>query len=277
MFLISLIFIFALEVLSSHHIKTFVFTYLEKNNLEMQAKSPTDILLDMIRNLSADLKLKTMRNYFIPEIDMLRLIQEEKYLNLAEKLDQFCQKPVKMIRQMKNNFQNFARWFNLKLPSPDDYSKIGVYTWYLRSLLFLAFNGCDYIHLKQLEHIIDLSNTYFPLFKTTDNICNVEDLLFTWLNIIITPRLRKSLPKCFDQQQEQKLHNKYDNEMAIWLEYQLFEPIAIIFNMIGFYNDAEIDDEIEETQDDDEMEERQVDDEIEETQDDVNTGNIELF
>ncbi len=78
MFLISLIFIFALEVLSSHHIKTFVFTYLEKNNLEMQAKSPTDILLDMIRNLSADLKLKTMNNYFIPEIYMLRLIPEEK-------------------------------------------------------------------------------------------------------------------------------------------------------------------------------------------------------
>lgn len=256
------IFIFSLEVLSSHHIKTFVFTYFETKSLEIQSKNQTDILLDMVRNLSADLKLKAMRNYFIPGIDILRLIPEEKYSNLAEKLDQFCRKPVETIKQMKKNFQNITRWFHLKVPSADDYSKLNIHVWHLRSLLFLALKDPDYLYSKRFEHILELSNTFFPSSETTDKMSNVEDLLFTWLNIVITARLRTSLPECFDRQHEHEVHNKYYNNKVIWLEYQLFEPITLIFYLVDFYDDAEIDTIVSHA------------DGVEENQYEVNTGNV---
>ncbi|CAF1664079.1 unnamed protein product, partial [Adineta ricciae] len=76
------------DTISSHHIKTFLFTYMEGNYLRVQeAQEQADLFLHIVQCLSLALKTKSMSNYFIPDIDMLRLIPEEKCMFLAEKLE----------------------------------------------------------------------------------------------------------------------------------------------------------------------------------------------
>ncbi|CAF4346364.1 unnamed protein product [Rotaria sp. Silwood2] len=181
---------------------------------------------------------------------MLSLISEENCLYAAEKLEQFRLKPVETIKQMTKCFNKLTRWSRIKIPLADDYSKIKVYTWYLRSLLYLALKTPDRLQLQRLEHIVQLSNTYFPSSLPNDNISNAEELLFTWLNIMITPSLRKKLPECFDQQQQQELQ-KYDNKKPIWLTYNLLEPIVLLFHIIELYYNEE---DNEENDDDNEWE-----------------------
>jgi hypothetical protein len=228
---------------------------MENNNRMMQQmENQTEILLDIIRSLSFALKSKRMSNYFISEIDMLRLISEEQCLYVAERLDKFYLKPVETIKQMTKNFQQFTIRSRMKVPLTDDYSKVKVYTWHLRSLLTLALTERDHLLLQRFEHIVELSNKYFP--SSFNNISNVEQLLFTWLNKIITPRLRKNLPECFEQQQQdQEIKN------LPWLTSNLVEPIVLVFNIMNMYFDEENNDNTDET-------------DVEDDENDVNAGNI---
>ncbi|CAF1587811.1 unnamed protein product, partial [Adineta ricciae] len=224
--------------ISSHHIKTFLFTYMEGNYLQMQeAQEQADLFLHIVQCLSLALKTKSMSNYFISDIDMLRLIPEEKCMFLAEKLDEFHAKPVETIKQMKTNFQLLVRWSRVKTPLVDDYSKTQIYIWHLRSLLFLAVKERDHIRLQRFQHIVNLSNKYFHT-SSNDTISNVEELLFTWLNVTVTPKLRKSLPTCFEQEGHYPIQ-RYDNRKLFWLTYNIWEPIVLMFNMSDMYFDEE--------------------------------------
>ncbi len=200
-----------------------------------------------------------MSNYFISQIDMLRLISEEQCLYVAERLDQFYLKPVETIKQMTKNFQQFTIRSRMKVPLTDDYSKVKVYTWHLRSLLTLALYERDHLRLQRFEHIVKLSNKYFP--SSFNNISNVEELLFTWLNKIITPRLRENLPECFEQQQQNQKIREYDNKNLPWLTSNLVEPIVLVFNIMNMYFNEENNDNTDETN-------------VEDEENDVNAGNI---
>ncbi|CAF1440337.1 unnamed protein product [Rotaria sordida] len=253
------------DVLSSHHIKTFLFTYMENNYHKMQqTEKQTDIFLDIIQCLSVALKSKTMPNYFISDIDMLRMISNEKCLYLAERLDEFYFKPVETIKQMTKNFKQLTQWSRMKIPLVDDYSKLKIYTWHLRSLLYLALIERDHLRLQCFEHIVELSNKYFSSSSLSSEIngyiSNVEELLFTWLNIIITPRLRQSLPECFEQQQIREYNH---NKKLIWLTLNFWEPIVLVFNIMNFYFDEEYDSESDNDNDDNSENERSNNDEVE--------------
>lgn len=165
-----------------------MFTYLEKNNHFIeQTENQIEIFLHLIHSLSLVLKSKLLSNYFIPNINMLKEIPEEYYLYLAGKLDQFYKKPLNTIKQISS-------WSYL-----NNYSKIQVYTSYLRSLLSLALKKQDHHQLQRLQHIIELSNTLFPSSKLDQTITDIEEFIFAWLDIIITPSLRKNLPTCFEK------------------------------------------------------------------------------
>ncbi|CAF2749818.1 unnamed protein product [Rotaria sp. Silwood2] len=128
----------------------------------------------------------------------------------------------------------------------DDYSKVKVYTWYLRSLLCLALKQRDHLRLQSLKYIVELANKYFLSSSSTiDRISDVEDLLFTWVNLIVTPRLRENLPECFEQIQEQQQSGEFYNKKFIWLRFNLLESIVFIFYEMGSYFDEESDDEDE--------------------------------
>lgn len=234
--------------------------YMETNNHWIQqTDNQAEIFLHLIQSLSLVLKSKVLPNYFIPNINMLRLIPEKHCLYLAEVLDRFYMKPVDTIKRMTRNFKNFSRWSPIKVPLIDDYSKIQVYTWYLRSLLCLALKERDHLQLQRLKYIVELSNHLF-----FDNISNVEEFIFTWINIIITSSLRKNLPNCFDQD-----HLKYkNNKNPIWLTYNLWEPIVFVFNIMDIYFD-----------DDDKnnfTNETNNNDEVEEEEDNYNAGKTRI-
>jgi hypothetical protein len=226
---------------------------MENNYHRMQhIENQAGLFLQLIQSLSLSLKSKTMSNYFIPEIDMLRLISEESCLYIANKLYQFYLKPVETIKQMKKNFQQFTKRSCIKTPLTDNYSKIKICTWYLRSLLALALDERDHFRLQRFEHIVELSNKYFSSSIPLNNISNVEELLFTWLNKTITPRLRNNLPECFERRQDIQ---EYDNKSLFWLTSNLVEPVVLVLNMMKFYFDEDEND-------------------VEDDDNDVDTGNI---
>jgi hypothetical protein len=148
----------------------------------------------------------------------------------------------------------------MKVPLTDDYSKVKVYTWHLKSLLTLALYERDHLRLQRFEHIVELSNKYFP--SSFNNISNVEELLFTWLNKIITPRLRENLPEYFEQQQQNQKIREYDNKDLPWLTANLVEPIVLVFNIMNMYFNEENNDNTDET-------------DVEDEENDVNAGNIQ--
>ncbi|CAF1379108.1 unnamed protein product [Rotaria sordida] len=198
---------------------------------------------DIIQQLSITLKSKTMSNYFIPEIDMLQLIPEEKCLYLAEKLKQLYEKPVQTIRQMHKSFQDFMFWSCVRLPLADDYSKIKIYTWYLRSSLCLALRDSEHLRLQRLEHVVRMSNMYFPSSLSVDNISNAEELLFIWLDIVITSELRENFPNCFEQKQQQEI-SQYSNKIPIWLRFYS-APIGFVFEVLYMPIDESIDEMVD--------------------------------
>ncbi|CAF0725564.1 unnamed protein product [Didymodactylos carnosus] len=199
---------------------------------------------------------------------MLGLISDEKCLYLAEQLDKLYSKPVATIKEM-TNFQNRVRKSCIKTPLVADYSKIKVYTWYLRSLLFLALKDEDHLQLQHLQHIVELSNKLFPLSVSFDNISDIEELLFAWLNIIITPSLREDLPNCFHRQSHEEFE-RYDKKKPIWLTYNLCYPIVFVFNMIDVYYDGENNDENVDDEDERNSNDENVDDEDERNSNDEN-------
>jgi hypothetical protein len=213
---------------------------MEKNYRVMkQTENEIETFLDIIQQLSITLKSKTMSNYFISKINMLRLVPEEKCLDLAKRLDQLYEKPVQTIRQMQKSFQDFTFWSCVRLPLANDCSKIKVYTWYLRSSLCLALRASEHLRLQRLEHVVRMSNKYFPSLLSVDNISNVEELLFTWLDIVLTPELRESLPNCFEQKQQQEI-SQYPNKIPIWLRFYS-APIGFVFDALYMPIDETID------------------------------------
>ncbi|CAF1161689.1 unnamed protein product, partial [Didymodactylos carnosus] len=102
----------------------------------------------------------------------------------------------------------------------------------------------DSIKLKCLQNICEKSHKYFP--STSQWCTNIEELLFTWLNVTLTSSLMKQLPEYF----ESVVHEQNQLARQSWLGEKVLEPITRVFGVLSDLSQIANDETDDEDEDD---------------------------
>ena len=91
------------EVVSSYHLKTITFWYLEKTSKEMWTeKTIVHHLVTLLEELAEALRIQNIPMYFMPKVNLLKYNDPEVTLDLADKILQFCQNFSAMSEALKD-------------------------------------------------------------------------------------------------------------------------------------------------------------------------------